>query len=218
MSVIICVSFLFLFSFGGKKSYLFYFFLVIACHFFFKERMIKWLPAFFALVPYVAILEKLITGSYFITSLFLRRMMYVPVRLGTVYYEFFQANPLNLARLGIMRHLSFKDLYSTTIPLIIGEYENSPQTTENTGLLGDLFSNYPTLLGLLLLPPFLVLIFRYFDALTSVQKAAFLFPTAFLFAYSFMSGTWSVTLLSNGFLIICPFLYILQTKKDTSRL
>lgn len=218
ISGIICVSFLFIFSFAGKKSFLFYFFLVIVCYFFFREWMVKWLPGFFTLVPCAAILEKVIVGSNFITSLFLRRMMYIPVRLGTIYYEFFQTNPLNLARAGIMRYLSFKSLYSTTIPLIIGEYENSPNNNENTGLLGDLFANYPTLLGLLLLPPFLILIFRYFDALTSVQKAAFLFPTAFLFAYSFMSGTWSVTLLSNGFLFICPLLYILQTKKDTSRL
>lgn len=217
ISGIICVSFLFIFSYAGKKSSLFYFFLVIICHIFFREWMVKWLPDFFILVPCAAILEKLIVGSQFITSLFLRRMMYVPVRLGTVYYEFFQANPLNLSREGIMRHLSFKSLYSTSIPLIIGEYGNS-YSNDNTGLLGDLFANYPTLLGLFLLPPFLVLIFRYFDALTSGQKAAFLFPTAFLFAYSFMSGTWSVTLLSNGFLFICPLLYILHNKKDISRL
>jgi hypothetical protein len=209
----ICVVYLFLFSIAANKSIFFLLLLVLACHFLYRHWMYRWLPGLLTLGAAIAILEKKLIGSFNILSLFFRRMMYVPVNLSDKYFQYFQQNPQDLYREGLMSKFSFDPVYSTSIARIIGEFEGNPQTNANNGLLGDLFANLPTTMELILLPLILVICSRLLDASAKYAQEKLIIPICIYFAISFSNSVWSTVLLTHGFLAACILLYLFPEKE-----
>lgn len=208
VSVAIMVVYLFLFSIGAHKSTFFLLVLVLLCRFLYREWMLSWAPGLLYLFSIAAILENLVIKSYYLTGTFIRRLMYLTIQICENYYNFFSENPLNLFRYGIMGKLGFEELYSIRIPKIIGEFRGHPQEGANSGLLGDLFANFPVFPGVILLPLILVVCFRLLDLTSTSFRTKLTLPLCLYFAISFISTSWSTVLLSNGFLLICLLLYI----------
>lgn len=204
---LLSVVYIFLFSIAAHKTVFFFLFLVLASFLFYRDWMLRWLSGFLTILSGAAILEEKIIGSFHIMSLFFRRMMYVPVWLAEMYSDFFSQNPLNLFRNGIMGKLSFENIYSAPIPFVVGGHLDRAEYSANTGMLGDLFANLPVLLGLILMPLILILCFRLLDMAAHSLDTKILLPFGVYFASSFMNGSWSTTLLSNGFLVACLMLY-----------
>lgn len=211
------VTYLFYFSIGAHKSVFLLLALVIAAFFFYRDWMLRWLPGALTVAAGIALLEEKLVGSFYIMTLFFRRMMYLPVKISEQRFVFFQENPLNLFRDGIMGKLSFESIYSSTIARVIGEYRGNPEESANNGLLGDLFTNLPIGLGLILMPLILILCFRLLDLAAAKLERKYLLPFCILFANSFINGSWSTVLLSGGFLLACVLLYFFP-KEEHSRL
>ncbi len=209
----LCIVFLLLFSISAQKSTFFLLLLILAGYFFYRKWMLRWAPALLILMVIGSVLIKELFGSLWIMSMFIRRVMYLPVQISEAYMEFFQNQPLNLFRYGIMGKLSFDGIYSSGVPYIIGEYMGSAGTSCNNGLLGDVFANLPTIMGLFILPLILVLCFRLMNAVTYQHEPKVTIALCIYFANSFINCSWSVALLSHGFLIACLMLYFFPKKE-----
>lgn len=207
ISVLLCVVFIFYFSIGAHKSQLFFLLLILGCYFFYRPWMLRWMPGLLTVLTWAALLERKLVGTYNIMTLFFRRMMFVPVLLGEQYRQFFEQNPLNLFRNGIMGKFSFGNIYTATIPYLVGEFGGDPGRSANTGIMGDLFANLPVVLGLLLLPLILILSFRFLDMATRGTPRNILIAFCIYFAADYVNSSWSTELLSGGFLLACVLLY-----------
>lgn len=204
------------YSFDTQKAIFLMLLLILACRFFYREWMLRWISGLMLVFTTASITEEKIMGTFFLVANFVRRLMYLPVLLCTQYDSFFQLNPQSLNRDGIMGKLSFHNIYSTAIPRIIGEYRGHPAENANTGLLGDLFANLPLFPGIVLLPLILVICFRMLDLTGHASRQRILVPLCFYYACSFLGGFWSTTLLSNGFLLTCILLYLYPDKEASS--
>ena len=212
----LCIVYIFLFSISAQKSQFFLLILILGCLIFYREWMLRWAGGFLALFCMAGLAEDKLFHTFWLVNLFIRRMLYLPVKICQQYGEFFQKNPQNLFREGIMGKLSFDEIYSTRIPRIIGEFRGHPLESANSGLLGDLFANFPTVPGVILLPLILVICFRLLDMTASSLSPRIKIPICFYFACSFVSSSWSTILLTNGFLLACLLLYIYPDEEGLS--
>lgn len=205
---ILCITYLFLFSIAAHKSIFFFLFLTLGSYLLYRKWMLRWLPGFFFLVAGAGLIEHKLIGTFYIISLFLRRMMYIPVDLGNRYLQFFTENTISLFEDSIMGKFSFDGMYSTSIARLLGEFAGQSTNNANNGLLGDMFANLPIEWGILLMPFLLILCFRLLDFFAANISEKYLLPVCVFFANGFMNGSWSTVLLSHGFLIACLLLYI----------
>lgn len=207
------VVFLFYFSIAANKSDFFFLFLLLGCYALYRSWMLRWASLFLTTGTAAAWLLKTAAVSIHPLSLFVRRLMYIPVQLSEIYAEFFSENPLNLFRHGIMGKFSFENIYSIGIPKLIGEYLGEGGNANN-GMLGDMFANLPPILGTLLMPLILVICFRLLDLVTKGLPPKVSISFCAYFAISFINTSWSVVLLSHGFLLACLLLYVFPKKEE----
>lgn len=217
ITLLIAVVYIFLFSIAGNKSYFFMLVLVLGVHIFFMHWMYKSIPPLLCALCLIALIEYLILDSFMISSLFVRRMMLVPVAHSESFYHFFSKNPVNLFRDGIMGKFSFDSIYQQNIPRLIGEFQEEYAMNANNGLLGDMFANLPVLLGLVLLPLILVICFRVMDLTAKGLDLKLLLPFAIYFANSFINSSWSTVLLTHGFLLTCLIFFIYPREEEELR-
>lgn len=213
---ILVFVYLFLFSIAGHKSLFFFLLIVLTCYFLFRPWMRRWLPAFASLATILGVLEYRLAHSYLLAGVIFRRCMYVPVKLSEDYMTYFRDNPVTLFRNGILRHFFSNDVYSGNVANIIGAVNGDPNVFANNGLLGDLSSNLPVLLGLMLMPLILIICFRMLDATAKNLPEKLVISSCIYFAMSFSNSSWSTTLLSHGFLITCLLLYIFPKEEVLS--
>ncbi|MEY8261596.1 hypothetical protein AALA80_14765 [Oscillospiraceae bacterium 50-60] len=213
----IIVVYLFLYSIGAHKSYFLFLFLAVGCFFCYRKWMLKWISGLMTLVGTLSFVEYFLRGKSIISQLLFRRMMYVPANLTEVYYDFFSGHPLDLFRNGIMGKFSFPQLSALAIPYRIGEFNGDVSNNANNGLLSDVFANLPAEIGIFLLPLILVICFRLLDLVSKDISGKVLLPFCVLYGACFMSGSWSTTLLSDGFIVLCIFLLIYPRDDKTYR-
>ena len=207
--------YMFLFSIAAHKSLFFFLLLLLAGYLLFRPWMRRWLPVLASVAALTAMLEYYAIHSLYIVSLFFRRVMYVPVNLSKRYIDFFRENPLSLFRSGILRHFFFSNNYSTGIAPLLGEVGGAFNNANN-GLLGDMFANIPTPLGIFIMPLVVVICFRLLDAVTDKLPEKLVIPICVYFAISFSNTSWSTVLLSHGFLITCLLLYVFPIEEGMS--
>lgn len=212
------VVYLFLFSIAAHKTLFFFLFLLLAGYFLYRPWMMRWLGGLFTLLAGVTVLEEKLVGSVYLLSLFFNRSIFLVVFLGQQYMEFFSENPLSLFRDSILGKLpGITPIYTTAIPKIMGEFRGYIGQNANNGLLGDMFSNLPTVLGVVLIPLVLVVCFRLLDSTSHKLPEKLTAVTCAYFAVEFSNGSWSTVLLSGGFLIACLLLYFFpKEEKITS--
>lgn len=108
---VLVVVYLFYYSISAQKSVFLFLFLLLFCYLLYRRWMYRWCAGLLSLgVMGCWVLE---AGAQFLTpmSLFVRRLMYVPVQLSEVYAQFFREHPLNLFRDGILGKLSYDPVY-----------------------------------------------------------------------------------------------------------
>jgi hypothetical protein len=86
-----------------------------------------------------------ITGTLVWTSLGLRRALFLPVRLTTVYLDFFSHNPQTHMSDSLLFRGWMTYPYSTSVAHVIGAYLGQPDMGANNGLVADGFANFGTL-------------------------------------------------------------------------
>ena len=210
------VVYLFYFSIAAHKSIFFFLLLVLVGWLLYRTWMLRWCAPLLVLVNALSLAEYALLKSFYIMTLFIRRMMYVPVALSGRYQSYFSENPILFFRGGILRWLGFQSPYSLNTVYLIGEYGGDPGCAANNGLLGEMFANLPVLIGLLVMPLLLVLCFRLLDACTAQKPERLYIFFALNFAVGFANSSWSTILLTHGFLLACILLYFFPKKEGNS--
>lgn len=206
------VVYLFYYSISAHKSVFLFLFLVLSCYFLYQGWMIRWSAGFLSLGVMACWLMQAVGGFLMPMSLFVRRFMYVPVWLSEVYAEYFKQNPLNLLRDGILGKLGFDSVYSSNIPVVIGEFVNNGANANN-GMLGDMYANVPAVLGMILFPLILVIIFRILDIVANKLPARIFMCFCAFFSITFSNTAWGTVLLTHGFLVACLLLYLFPARQ-----
>jgi hypothetical protein len=83
-----------------------------------------------------------ITGSVTWSSLGLRRVLFVPAHLTSVYLEFFAVNPVVHLSESILLRGWLTYPYPVSVPHMIGAFLGQPAMNSNNGLISDGFSNF----------------------------------------------------------------------------
>lgn len=219
LSVYLCFCQILCFSFNGKKTVLFSLILVLLINLLYrKSKNLDLLTpyAFFSLGA-LSFVEVMAKGSEaFLAKAFIRRMMFVPAYLGSIYYDFFKHNELDYLRSSFLRYFGFTSPYVDSIPRTIGRvYFNAPEMNANTGLCGDAFSNFGWL-GVVIYPFLIILLVKVLDKYMSNVEIQVKFIVMILLSYMFLNGSYFKLLLTNGIFIL--LLILIMYPIDESQL
>ena len=206
------VVYLFYYSIGANKSVFLFLILLLASYFLYRSWMLRWAAGFLSLGVAGCWLMQAVGGFLTPMSLFVRRMMYVPVQLSETYALYFAQHPLNLLREGILGKLGFDSVYSIRIPKVIGEFMDT-SAGANNGMLGDMYANLPAVVGVLIFPLILIIIFRLLDLSATTLPQHMSVGFCVFYAISFSNQGWGTVILTNGFLLVCVLLYLFPKEK-----
>lgn len=210
---VLIVVYFFYYSVNALKSVFFFLFLLLACYVLYRSWMLRWSAGLLSLGVMASWLFQSVGHFMAPMDLFVRRFMYVPVQLSEAYAVFFADHPLSLQRDGLLGKLGFEPVYSTTVPLVIGESVGS-YASANNGMLGDLYASVPAVVGVVIFPLILVILFRAFDLATSKIPTRIFISFCAFFTITFSNASWSTTLLTHGFLVSCVLLYLFPIDKE----
>jgi hypothetical protein len=132
-----------LFTSTGMKAYLFMPLLVVVV-----LLAAKWrppssiMPLGLGIFASTMIVLDSITRSVTWSSLGLRRVLFVPAHLTSVYLEFFAANPVIRLSDSVLLRGWLRYPYPASVPRMIGAVLGQPAMSANTGLVADGFANF----------------------------------------------------------------------------
>lgn len=138
-----------LFGMSHHKSVLFGPPTVAMMYYFFQRVKSGHFIAFaFLTIPFIGIIEILYMRSFnslepaYLTSLIIRRVLFVPPMLDSLYIEYFSVNPKFLWSTSRIASWFSENNYGVTAPFVIGqEYFGDDDTSSNTGVIGSGFAN-----------------------------------------------------------------------------
>ena len=201
------------FSFDGFKSIFFFLVITIAVYFIYRQKFLKYsglILIVFLLVPTIII--GLSGEGIVFPSLFVRRVMFVPVQASERYFEFFSKFPIDFCRGGILRRVGFDTLYQTNIVNAIPLFTYESFTNYNNGLIGDAmfcFGNVGCVLGPIIVGSML----KFLDGCTNGLKDKIYIPFLIYLAVTLTNSNWSTILLSHGFLVACLLFTFMERKE-----
>lgn len=198
---------LMIFSFGALKSDLFNLVIVYLIYFFYNDKYRKWIIYGLVLLNVFAILEYLFFDTIIISSIFQRRVLFIPPRLSFQYYDFFSQNELLYLRDSFLRFFGYVSPYSEKASYLLGYIiDGDPNSNANTGLCGDDFSQFGWM-SLLIYPFLMAFIFKLYDLVSRGIDYRIVLYISITYALSFISGSFFMILITNGFLLILIYLY-----------
>jgi hypothetical protein len=158
-AVLFVIVQVFFYSVSTHKSVLFYPFLIFGIWLYFRSnRYLTVVPFLFSLVVMLGILTYWLFDDIWVTSLFSRRVFFVPADLTFVYFDFFSENPKVYWSNSILK--SFIDYpYDQPISHVVGSYLGDESLGANNGFIasgyahGGLFGvfAYASLVALLMI-------------------------------------------------------------------
>lgn len=206
------------FGINGSKTTFFTAILTILICEFYSNKHVKSLKYIlvYGLVSIfiIVILQKILTNSTFLSDVFLRRGMFVPVELGSSYFDFFSNHEPDYFRGSFLRHLGFETPYPDLQRTIAEIYYNSAANANN-GLISDAITNMGYI-GILIMPFILTLILHMLDCCTYKLDIRIMFVTS-VYLSSELSNTFlSRTLLSHGLLAVMLVSLLLKRDENTN--
>ena len=214
--LLLFISQLLSFSFGGMKYTFFALIISLLVGFFYSN--FKRIIILYGLlgINILSILELfLLQRESFIITFLTRRLSYVPNKISYYYYEFFCRNELLYLRESFLRWFGFENPYNKRIPALIGDYAFGRTMGANTGMFGEAYSQFGWL-STFIYPLFYILAFRLLEASYTIRNKVdykMIFTTVILFTISFIDGSFFSILLTQGFLLTCLLLYFMSNAK-----
>lgn len=205
------------FCVNGSKGTLFIMLFSLASYFVIEhyDGYLKVIPCGLFFGGVIALLEWFIRGSYYVVSLFFRRMMFLPVLMHNYYYDFFQHNQYDFFKSSIsfLGESNYK-----SIPLVIGENYMESGTSANNGLFSDAWAN-AGVIGVVIMPILLVLVLKVADGITEDLPMKLYVASAIEVALLYISSSFLTDMLSHGVALMLVVLYLfskVRVAKDES--
>ncbi len=183
----------------------------------FNSRLIsRYFPDVFIIIPSISIMEILFTRFFgypgdisYLTSLIVRRVLFVPAMLDSKYIEFFSDNPFYYWSSSRFFSWATTSDYNLTAPFIIGyEYFRDLDTSANTGIVGSGFSN-AGVPGVLAYSMATGLIIAFLNSVAERVGHAFVAAVSFVTIFNILSSADLLTsLLTHGLLLLLIYLLV----------
>ena len=188
------------FSINGLKSVLFKLFIAVLLYLLWKDNFIKYIIAFLILLFSFALFEFYVLDSNIISSLIIRRVLFMPSMLDTLFYDYFSINGPIYYNENVDVNFAISDIY-------FGKEE----MRANNGLFSDAIINLGYV-GVILYPLLFTLFFKYCSAaFFGVNKFVLVF-VAFIIAMSLNSTMFTTALLTHGIFLLCVVVYYFLPK------
>ncbi len=166
-----------------------------------------------------SIIEYIIYKSFYLASLFVRRVMFTPCILNRFYFDFFSNHEPDFYRGSFLRFFGATSPYSSYggIPYMIGSiYYNSPIMSCNNGLFSDAFSNMGYI-GIIVLPIIISLFLYLFDRSTLQLDSRITFVSCIYLAMNLIASVFTTVLLTHGFLVLIFMTWFMRREgRDSS--
>lgn len=205
------VAMLYVFVINPHKALFFSIFLVILFYFFrnYTAKAGLMLTGTVGIIV-ITMLVSLVTGNILMESIFVRRLFFVPVQICDSYFTFFNNDYIYLSHSVLNHCIDYP--YSYEPAFLMGDImHNRPQTSCNTGIIGDGYMNFGHL-GVLISILCATFIVKFIESM-NIHHA--FFGIVIVMMFLFLNGAFLTSLLTHGiifFLLVAVFLL-----KDTQQ-
>ena len=213
-AVVVLLVQVFFFAASTHKSVLFYPLMIFGVWLFFsKTNKLVFVPIIFSFVILITLITYYIYGDIFSTSLFSRRVFFVPANLTFAYFDFFDSNPRVYWSNSILSPL-LDYPYNEGVPFVIGSYLGFEGMGANNGFVSSGYG-HAGLTGVMAYSFLIGLILRFLNEL-SKQSVPLWFSVALVLIplrNVLISSDLLTVLLTHGFLVAILILYLYRSKK-----
>lgn len=154
--------------------------------------------------------------SISVLSYFVRRTMFIPLRLEQCYFEFFSEHTPDYFRGSFLRHFGFSTPYPNMAQMIGELYFHSQDTNANCGLAANAVANLGVY-GCLIMPVLMSFVFHLMDESAKGIDARIYISTAVYAAQSLINSAFFTVLLTHGMLMVILLLFFMK-KRNTETL
>jgi hypothetical protein len=155
-------------------------------------------------------------GNIPVLSYFVRRTMFLPLRLEQCYYEFFTVHTPDYFRGSFLRHFGFSTSYPNMAKMIGELYFNSSDTNANSGLVANAVANLGVP-GCVIMPFLMGFVLHLMDLSSEGIDTRIYISTAVYSAQSLINSAFFTVLLTHGMLIVIILLAMMK-KRETHTL
>ncbi len=216
-SVIFAAIQLIMYFVDGQKTTLFSLFSTVLAFYFLrnKPKRVLYLPTVIAGIGLLAIGEYKLLDSYKITTVIIRRVMFVPQSLNIPYYDFFTHNTPDFFRNSVLKVFGFSSPYGGIARMIGRVYMGNESVAANNGFFSDAYANLG-LIGIFIMPIAIVLLLRVLDCFSFDLSVDFLIGAVVTFTIPLMSSSFFTLFLSHGVIALSLIFYFLPRESDSS--
>lgn len=206
------VVILFLFLLSGHKSVFQSLIIVLGFHVFFKFKK----PHLVLLISFISLIVTTLLVSFVInmpivSSMILRRLLFVPTHLNYTYLEFFSIHEYIYWSNGILKNI-IEYPYEIKPVFLIGEYLGKDKMAANTGFIGNGFM-HAGILGVFVYTIIAIILFNIINLLGSCFNKFFLYSIVFMPIFTLIiSSDLLTTLLTHGLFISILVLFLFEAK------
>lgn len=207
---------LIIFFVDGSKSTLFALFISIVGYFVLRNHVsrIKYFPQFLSLVGVLSILEYKTNLTYYISGIFIRRLMFVPQHLNISYYDFFSTHTPDYFQGSLLKIFGFESQYGSIARTIGWYYSGNPDLAANNGLFSDAYANLG-ILGVFLMPFFIMILLKTIDSFTKGLSLDSFIGAVVAFSVPLLSASYFTLFLSHGAVALLLLFYFIPRDKVT---
>lgn len=191
------------FSINGSKSTLFKLFFCLFLYFFMKKGLLSKVPYLFVLLVIATLTEWYFNATTFISTFVVRRVLYVPSLLDSLFYDYIQqTGPL------------YYNQGDVNITFLIGEkYFGDEDMMANNGMFSDAYMNLGWM-GCLIYPFLYVLFFKICDSAFHGVNRQIVFFAGLLIVTTIGSSVFTTALLTHGIFLLCLITYLLPREVE----
>lgn len=160
----------------------------------------------------LAVAEYIFGHTIVLTTLFIRRVLYVPSLINVQYYDFFTTHVPDYFRGSFLRLFGMISPYAADggISRLIGRvYYGSSTMNCNNGLLSDAISNLGYI-GIFVMPLLIVFFLNLFDRSTLGLDRRLVLVSGVFIALNLISTSFMTVLVTHGFLLLILLTWIMK--------
>lgn len=213
-ATVILVFQLLLFSVTGMKTFLFIIPFILALMWLItRKNPLVYTAIGLIVLILLGMLSYALIDDIYVSSIFTRRIFFVPAQISFLYYDFFSHHAFVFLSHSIFRY--FLDYpYHLYPPNLIGKtYFNSPKMHSNTGIVGDAYSNFG-FVGLALWAILLAIVLKLVDSCSKRKDKKVAIAAIAMPVIALLNSALLTNLLTHGFLLAILILYLLPNIEE----
>jgi len=210
--LIVCYLELLLFSINGSKTTLLIIPISLIAYRYFSDNKVSLIPLGLSMINIFSTVVFFIINDVTLIMLTSFRSYYLPALISNKFYDFFCNNPPDFLKQSILRRFGLISKYEIPIPYLIDSIYFMGDSSANTGLFADAFSNFGPL-GTIIYPFLLIGILYLLNYATNGLELKSNVAIILVLSVAFINNSFFTVLLTNGFLLLILLLLLYRRKR-----